>query len=294
MGMCMQAGGNCSNTHFDFVNGVDNKNSGEKTLVDAVIPPDHMLYMAAVFYVLAALAAWPYLQPLEPCSSGESCYNVRMLVGLCFALAHAYSASPFSFKYRALGGVVIYACFGPLLMQLTSLILTGKTHDIFLIYSIPIGSLAWAIYHANDTRDIKSDTEAGVTTLASLVGFNISSHIFAFLLVTVYVSSLMIGLFFHAGCLFVFLTTPFMQNLLLRLRRGKLDNLPAEVHNFLLLVGTLLIGGILQSRDESFVQVTLRWNLDKVAHQFLLLLPQEVHDGLIHSGGIMLAKFGIH
>jgi 1,4-dihydroxy-2-naphthoate octaprenyltransferase len=294
LGMCMQAGGNCTNTYFDFHRGVDNKNSGEKTLVDAVIPPMHILLMSNVFYVLSALAAWPYLQPLASCSSDEPCYHVRILFGLGVALAYAYSASPFSLKYRALGGVVVYACFGPLLMQLTSIILTGSVRDVFYIYSIPTGSLAWAMYHANDSRDINSDTQAGVTTLASLVGYNISSHIFTFLVITAFVASFMLGTFFHAGCLLVFLATPIVQNLLLLSQQGKLEKLPEEVQKVLLLVGSLLAVGIVLSPNESFVQLTIRLEMAKIAEQFLNMLPPGVQTALTKYGGIGLGYFGIH
>lgn len=294
MGMCMQAGGNCTNTYFDFHKGVDNKNSGEKTLVDAVMPPMHMLLMSNVFYVLGAMAAWPYLQPLESCNSDGSCYLVRILFGLGVVLAYAYSASPFSLKYRALGNVVVYACFGPLLMQLTSLILTGNAHDIFYIYSIPIGSLACAMYHANDSRDINSDTQAGVTTLASLVGYNVSSHIFTFLVITAFVAIFMLGTFFHAACMLGFLATPMVQNLLLLSQRGKLDDLPAEVQKVLLLVGALLATGILLSPNESFIQLTIRLEMAKVAEQLLFMLPPEVQAALIKYGEIGLGYFGIH
>jgi len=49
--------------------------------------------------------------------------------------------------------------------------LTGSVQFKFLPLSIPIALLTEGILHANNSRDIKSDKEAGVTTIPTLIGF---------------------------------------------------------------------------------------------------------------------------
>jgi len=294
MGICMQAGGNCTNTYFDYHRGVDTKNSGEKTLVDGVIPPKHMLFMSNLFYVLSAVAAWPFLQPTSECSDSDLCYYVRILFGVGISLAYAYTASPFSLKYRALGGLALFVCFGPLLMQLTSLILLGNVHHVFYIYSVPVGSLVWATYLANDARDINSDEQAGVTTLPIWMGYQNAGGLFRFLVITAFVATFTLGTFFHWGCFLGFLVTPDVQNLMLLSMRGKDAEIPALTHKVMVKLSTLLVVGILISPNENFPMLTQRYKLDKAAEVFLNSLPPPVLNFLNKWGTIGLGYFGIH
>jgi len=294
MAVSIQAGGNCTDTYFDFHRGVDNKNSGERTLVDGVIPVQHMLFMSNFFFVTSAISAWPFLRPASECATSELCYPLRFLFGMGITLAYAYTASPFSLKYRAVGGLVLYFCFGPLLMQLTSLVHTGSTHDLFYIYSVPAGSLVWAVYHANDTRDINNDQQAGVTTLAVLLGYRTSAQFYRFLVTTAFVATFGLGVFFHWGCFLGFLTTPYVQNLMLLSVRGRDAEIPAQTQKVMVMLSALLAAGIMISPNESFPQLTLRYKFDKAAEAMLNSLPAHVSDWLIKCGAALLGYFGIH
>jgi 1,4-dihydroxy-2-naphthoate octaprenyltransferase len=83
-------------------------------------------------------------------------------------LAFFYTADPIGLKYHALGDITIFLCFGPLLMECTSLLLTGSLYAPLLIYSFPIGLLTEAILHANNARDIKADAAAGGKILSAI------------------------------------------------------------------------------------------------------------------------------
>lgn len=72
-----------------------------------------------------------------------------------------------------LGELVIFLCFGPLLMLGASVLLVGPLTpwvDISFL-SLPIGLVTVAILHANNTRDIEADLAAGAFTLPQRVSF---------------------------------------------------------------------------------------------------------------------------
>jgi 1,4-dihydroxy-2-naphthoate octaprenyltransferase len=90
------------------------------------------------------------------------------------ALTVFYTADPLSLKClgklvtdvvadpgTGLGDVVIFLCFGPLLMQGCAIVLVGETSHTIFLYSIVWGLLTENILHANNTRDIETDKKAG-------------------------------------------------------------------------------------------------------------------------------------
>jgi 1,4-dihydroxy-2-naphthoate octaprenyltransferase len=56
-----------------------------------------------------------------------------------------------------------------------------------LLVSIPIGFLVAAILHANDTRDIADDRQAGIRTIAILQGKDLARYFYSFELFAPYV-----------------------------------------------------------------------------------------------------------
>jgi len=203
LGVTVQAGANLTNTYYDFVNGVDTKEtvacgSGDKTLVDKKMSTTGVVLLSVFFYLCAIGCIIPSL-------------NVEHTLGIFavgMTLAFFYTAKPIGLKYKALGDVTIFICFGPLLMQCTSLLLTGTLNDRLYLYSVPIGLLTECILHANNSRDIRADRAAHATTLPTLVGFDMSRTFFFLLLIGVYASAAYIAATDRWGCISVFLTLP--------------------------------------------------------------------------------------
>ena len=146
MGIAVQAGANLSNTYFDFKNGVDTKATitGDKALVDAkLITSSGVLFVSLLCYAAGLYAVLPALI--------AHASDMRLLWIFCggVALAFFYTAGPMALKYIALGDVTIYACFGPLLMQGTSIMMTGDMDSLLYLYSVPVGLLTEAILHVS-------------------------------------------------------------------------------------------------------------------------------------------------
>lgn len=178
---------NLSNTYFDFVKGVDRKETADdRGLVDGLMTPRAMLFTA-----LGLFAAGGGLGLLLVVKN-----HVPALLGLGaagFALAWFYTATGFAYKYRMLGDLGIFLAFGPGIVTGTALIQNGGLVPEALWVSIPLGLLIVAILHANNMRDVRSDRDADFTTLAAALGPVHAERFYCALLFTPYVFSLTFG-----------------------------------------------------------------------------------------------------
>jgi 1,4-dihydroxy-2-naphthoate octaprenyltransferase len=201
MAVSIQAGANLTNTYYDFANGVDFKGNGQQTLVDKKVSPGLLFAISVVCYIIGTAIVFPML---------ISHVNSQLItVFSCgIVLAFFYTATPVGLKYHALGDVTIFLCFGPLLMQCTSLMISGEMRSDLYYYTIPIGLLTEAILHANNSRDIETDLKAGATTAAGLMGFDASRQVFNTLIISAYLSTIVISALHHFGCLLSLLTLP--------------------------------------------------------------------------------------
>ena len=282
MGVSVQAAANLSNTYYDFRNGVDNKDTalagGDKALVEAKLVTCHgVLALSLVFYFLGALAVYPALM------SHAAGARLSLIFVAGVGLAFFYTAGPmgYALKYIALGDITIYLCFGPLLMQGTSIMMTGETNNWLYLYSVPVGLLTEAILHvrcsqplsayllllfrradlsnapapiqANNARDIKTDIKAGATTLASLIGLTNSFRLYAGLLAGSYLAVAAIALHLNWGVLSTLLVAPLAVGLVRAFAAGKLKDLDEETAKFHLPFGVLLVLGVLLT-DRGLLQ----------------------------------------
>jgi len=240
LGIAVQAGANLTNTYYDFKNGVDNEDTaasgaGETTLVDKKVSPTAILALSALFYAVAFICALP--------SMDSTAMVGIFLSGI--ALAFFYTAKPVGLKYIALGDITIFMCFGPLLMQCASIVLSGGINHVLWVYSIPVGLLTEAILHANNARDIKADSAAGAVTLATLIGFEKSRIVFNLLFAGSYISVLYIGTTQHWGCFAALLSLPLARDVIMKYGHPKhMKVLPEEVAKMHLPFGMLFFLGI--------------------------------------------------
>jgi len=149
----------------------------------------------------------------------------------------------------AMGDFTIFLCFGPLLMQCTSIILTGEMQSKLIYYCVPIGLLTEAIVHANNARDISSDASAGFSTTASLLGLEYSRILYNSLIIGAYISALVIATLHHCGCILVVLSAPLALGVMKQFSRNDLLTLDADTAKMHLPFGLLLWAGILLSSE---------------------------------------------
>jgi 1,4-dihydroxy-2-naphthoate octaprenyltransferase len=99
------------------------------------------------------------------------------------------------FKKYTLGDLLIFVIFGLLVVQGTFYVLTSELSITAVFLSIPVGLVTSAILHANYTRDIVHDLQAGVKTQASIVGLRNAKIEYAVLVFGAYLAVVLLNVF---------------------------------------------------------------------------------------------------
>lgn len=85
-------------------------------------------------------------------------------IGAVFAASYSF------FKFRGLGDIFVFVCFGVLPVIGTSFVAAGHIDWAALVISIPLGIFTIGVLHDNNTVDIATDKEAGIRTFPMLLG----------------------------------------------------------------------------------------------------------------------------
>lgn len=159
--------GNVLSDYFDYKTGVDCPEAyAVPNLVFNKFKPEEYLRFSIILFVtgcgigiiLAAVAGWKLL----------------IIGGLGFLLTAGYSF----LKYHALGDLNIFLIFSVLIILGTTVAVTGDFVFNALVLAIPIGIITVSVLHANNTRDIETDRNAGMKSFAMILGGNISATLY--------------------------------------------------------------------------------------------------------------------
>lgn len=162
--LLIHAGTNLVGEYFDFQKGVDRPDTygGSRVLVEGLLSPQHVLYgglflfflTACIGMIFIAIYGWPIL----------------VLGGIGILGGIFYTAVPVGYKYLGLGDVCVFLLMGPLMVIGSFYVLTGSWSIDALLISLPVGCLVAAILSANNLRDIRHDTQAGIRSTAIVLG----------------------------------------------------------------------------------------------------------------------------
>lgn len=153
------AAGNVWSDYFDFRYGVDNQNTlGVRQLVDGKFTGREFIWFAIFLFVVGTLCAlflvWRTGMP----------FLAVTFAGIVAALVYP------PLKYRVGGDVVIFIAYTLTPLFATAWIVTGSWSLDAIWAVLPTGILTVGILHANNLRDAQTDTQAGIRTLASVLG----------------------------------------------------------------------------------------------------------------------------
>lgn len=180
---CFHATSNLLNDYFDFRKGVDRfdtKGASRGMLVCRGMTTRAVLTEAIVLGTVSAFFAAYFLLRVGPA--------LIPVIALGFLLGAGYTSAPTALKYRALGDVSVFLAFGVGITVGGYAVQTGRLAWTPVFYSLPVGLLIWAILHANNLRDLESDRQASITTLAMLLGAQRSRVLYMALLGLAYCS----------------------------------------------------------------------------------------------------------
>ncbi|XP_055385836.1 ubiA prenyltransferase domain-containing protein 1 homolog [Condylostylus longicornis] len=172
--------GNVVNTYFDFVKGIDNRKSDDRTLVDHILTKDEVVSLGAILY-MAGCIGFICLAIISPAKME----HLALIYFGGLSSSFLYTGG-IGFKYIALGDLAILILFGPLSVLFAFMSQTGHVDWTTIYFAIPLALNSEAILHSNNTRDAENDKRAGIVTLAILIGRTASHVLYALLLFTPY------------------------------------------------------------------------------------------------------------
>jgi len=244
--LSVHAAGNLVNTYFDYVRGIDNKTSDDRTLVDMILTPDDVATLGGVFYVFGCIGFF-----LLTFTSNARMEHLALIYFGGLSSSFLYTGG-LGLKYIALGDLLIFFAFGPLTVIFAYLSQTGNLSLVPMLYALPLALNTEAILHSNNTRDMESDQKAGIVTMAIFLGKTGSYILFVVLLFTPYIIFCLMGLhcskWFFLPVLTVFIA--FEQDR--EFRQGNKRNIPKNMAKLNLIMGVLYIVGCLLSERMAF------------------------------------------
>ena len=166
--ICFHAAGNLLSDYRDYIYGIDKPgNDNEvKWISGGLFSPKEIRNFGYAMLVPATLLGILLLQ-----RAGWEVAWIGVL-GIIFAGAYSF------FKFHAMGDLDIICCYALLPSIGTSFVVTGEYHYEVLLLSLTYGLFTNGLLHYNNTRDIESDSQAGITTLPILVGLKVSKYIY--------------------------------------------------------------------------------------------------------------------
>lgn len=107
-----------------------------------------------------------------------------LVIGITGVLVGVFytSETRLSLKYNGLGDLAVFLNFGILGGLGSWFVQSGELSWIPVIWTIPMATLVIAILHANNWRDIPSDKDGNIHTIASLLGDKGSERYYGYLI----------------------------------------------------------------------------------------------------------------
>lgn len=165
--LALHTAGNLLSDYFDYKKGVDNENAfSVPNLVFHKFEPKEYFVAGSIFaltgsalgILISLICGWEIL--------------LIGIVGVALTLLY----SPL--KFKALGDLDIFLNFSILPILGTSYVMTGGFVWSAAILALPLGVITVSVLHANNTRDMMSDKEAGIKTFAMLLGVKASARLY--------------------------------------------------------------------------------------------------------------------
>ena len=133
----------------------------------------------------------------------------------------------YKFKYAGMSDLIIFICYG---MSIAFGVVYAMTTELvwpILLISTPVGMLIVAILHANNTRDMIQDKEAGIKTQAMKLGLEGSQIVYQTLLLVAYlvVAIAVMMRFLHPVVFVVLVTFPLAIKNIKLMKTATVDNL---------------------------------------------------------------------
>jgi len=161
--VCFHAAANLLNDCFDHMRGLDTEvYSTSGAIVRGLLDERHV-FRAALVFLGAGTACGLIL--VYACG-----WMVLLLGALGTLLVLAYTRAGVCLKYAGLGDLAIFISFGILPVLGSYWVQVRELSWLPVMWSLPVVSYTVAILHANNWRDMSTDTAKSCRTMASMLG----------------------------------------------------------------------------------------------------------------------------
>lgn len=186
--VCLHAGANILGDVSDFRRGLDKVPTPVSgAIVRGLMTPETARAGAVTLIVAGSLMGLALVVRTGP---------ALLWIGIAgVAIGVFYTLPPFALKYRALGDLAVFLGFGILGTLGGWTAQAGHLSLLPVIWGIPLSLLVVGIVHANNWRDIRTDTAKGCVTVASMLGDERSA---LYHQVLIFLPFVLIGLFVTA------------------------------------------------------------------------------------------------
>lgn len=243
--LCVHCAGNLVNTFYDYLRGIDGRNSDDRTLVDHILSEREVVPLGAFFYLIGSIVFF-LLAALSPAKVEH--LAITYFCGL--SISFLYTGG-LGLKYIALGDLIFVIVFGPASVLFSYLSQSGRFNWEPIYYAIPLALNTEAILHSNNTRDLESDSKAGIVTVAILIGRTASHILYAFLLFTPYIMFVVASIRCSKTFLLPLFTLPVAFRIEKQLRCAQsIANVPRQTAKLNLFFGFLYIVALLLTRND--------------------------------------------
>lgn len=209
--------GNLIGDYHDYMNGVDQleKTGPFRVLIHKIFKPKTILIYGYIVLLLGIIiGAYLFLRTGLP----------LIYIGLYGIIS---ATLYYKFKYVALGDLIIFLSFGLMIMLGVVYVMTGIINWTSLLVASPVGLLIVAILHANNTRDMLQDKQAGIKTQAMNLGLEGSQIMYQTLLLVSYLlvaASVLLNLL-HPFVFIVLITLPMALKNIKLMKQATINNL---------------------------------------------------------------------
>ncbi|KAB0793377.1 hypothetical protein PPYR_12997 [Photinus pyralis] len=227
--------GNLVNTYFDFVKGIDDRKSDDRTLVDHILTKDEVVTLGALLY-FAGCVGFILLTALSPAKME----HLALVYFGGLSSSFLYTGG-IGLKYIALGDILILIIFGPISVLFAFMSQTGRLEWATIYYAVPLALNTEAILHSNNTRDMEVDRKAGIVTLAILIGHTCSHVLYAALLFTPYVMFIIMTIKYSKWFILPLVTLPQAFKIEKQFRTKDIADIPKKTAKLNLFFGILCV-----------------------------------------------------
>lgn len=244
---CVHGAGNLVNTYYDFKKGIDDRKSDDRILVDHILTIDEVTTLGGLLYLLGSMgfALLIFLSPAR-------LEHLALVYFGGLSSSFLYTGG-IGLKYIALGDLLVLTIFGPVSVLFAFMTQTGRLEWATIYYAIPLALNAEAILHSNNTRDSQEDKNAGIVTLAILIGHTASHVLYAFLLFTPYIIFTVTAMKYSKWFMLPLVTLPKAFKIEKQFRANKLHLVPKKTAKLNLYLGVLYVLACTFARELPYI-----------------------------------------